>query len=458
MATSFTNLTRANEIGANSYALDFDGRTLLLDAGMHPKLDGRAALPDLSPVFNRNVEAIFVSHAHHDHIGALPVVMQEHPDARVFMSEPTYFLADPLLHNSVNVMKRQREELGIVEYPLYGHKELHRLVETWQACHLDTPWSLEGYPKPDREELTFRFHHAGHILGSVAIELVHRGRRILYTGDINFSEQTVMTPARLPAQGIDTLIIETTRGAQPTPSGYSRGTVVQRFFQSIRDTFERGGAVMIPIFAMGKTQEVLTLLHHAMERKELPRCPIFIGGLSRVFTQVYDKLADRSERNFPSLRMLEDIQPEMMDGRKATGFRPRKSQIYLISSGMMTENTLSNLIARQMLARENDSILFVGYTDPESPAGRLRQTPRGGRVTLSRAYGDQPVLCHVDYFDLTAHALREDILVYIQNLQPRRCFLVHGDLPAQEWFRDQLAASHPDIEVVIPPPGREIPL
>ena len=125
---------------------------------------------------------------------------------------------------------------------------------------------------------------------------------------------------------------------------------------------------------------------------------------------------------------------------------------------MMTENTLSNLIAQQMLARENDSILFVGYTDPESPAGRLRQTPRGGRVTLSRSYGDQPVLCHVDYFDLTAHALREDLLVYIQNLQPRRCFLVHGDLPAQEWFRDQLAASHPAIEVVIPPPGREIPL
>ena len=121
----FTNLTRANEIGANSYLLDFggDGR-LVLDAGMHPRGEGMDALPMLEKLQYDSVGTILVSHAHHDHTGSLPLLMREHPSARVFLSEATYYLAEPLLHNSVQVMLRQKEEKGIAEYPLFTHREL----------------------------------------------------------------------------------------------------------------------------------------------------------------------------------------------------------------------------------------------------------------------------------------------------------------------------------------------
>jgi Cft2 family RNA processing exonuclease len=125
---------------------------------------------------------------------------------------------------------------------------------------------------------------------------------------------------------------------------------------------------------------------------------------------------------------------------------------------MMTENTLSNVFAQEFLAHDRHAIFFVGYCDPESPAGRLRATTRGEAVTLNATYGPQPVRCRVEHFDFTAHAQREDLLGYILEVKPRVCVLVHGDPPALAWFRQELAARAPGMKVVVPPPGVEIEL
>src|SRR6202789_3271355 len=259
---TFTNLTRSNEIGANSYLLDFgaDGR-VVLDAGMHPRGEGAGGLPQLEQMKFDSVDTILVSHAHHDHTGALPLLMRDHPGARVYMSGATYYLVEPLLHNSVQVMLKQKAEKGIVEYPLFTHRELDELVKVWQACGLERNWSLNGYPDPENEPLTFSFHDAGHILGSVGTALRHRGRTIFYTGDVNFTDQTLLRAADFPRSGIDVLITETTRGAQPRPEGFTRDGVVEKLAVALEETFARGGAVLMPVFAMGKTQELLAQLH-----------------------------------------------------------------------------------------------------------------------------------------------------------------------------------------------------
>jgi Cft2 family RNA processing exonuclease len=107
------NLTLRTEIGSNSYWLRIGGKNIILDAGLHPKLEGLAATPDFSPVPSGTVDAIFITHAHQDHLGALPVLTRREPAARVFLTPPTARLADVMLHNSVNVMNRQREDDGI---------------------------------------------------------------------------------------------------------------------------------------------------------------------------------------------------------------------------------------------------------------------------------------------------------------------------------------------------------
>jgi Cft2 family RNA processing exonuclease len=455
----FTNLTRSNEIGANSYLLDFgpDGR-VVLDAGMHPRAEGMGGLPRLEALKFDSVDTILVSHAHHDHTGALPLLMRDHPSARVFMTEATYFLTEPLLHNSVQVMLKQKAEKGIAEYPLFTHRELDQLVKVWQACGLDRAWSPRGFPDPDNEPLTFRFHDAGHILGSAGTALHHRGRTIFYTGDVNLTDQTLLRAADFPRGGIDVLITETTRGAQPRPEGFTRDGVVERLAAALEETFAQGGAALMPVFAMGKTQELLAQLHFFQKARRLPETPIYIGGLGRSFCEIYDRLAARTRRKYPKLRLLDDIAPQVMDGRRARDFSPKRGHIYLISSGMMTENTLSNVFAEEFLAHERHSVFFVGYCDPESPAGRLRATKAGDSVVLNPAYGPQPVRCRVEHFDFTAHAQREDLLGYILEVKPRVCVLVHGDPAALEWFKRELATQAPGMKVVIPAPGEAMEL
>jgi Cft2 family RNA processing exonuclease len=456
---SLLNLTRGNEIGANCYYLDLGAKKVLLDSGMHPKAVSFQALPNFDKLGHRQADGIFLSHAHHDHLGSIPLAMQRFPDAKLFMSEPTYFLAEPLLHNSVNVMKRQRQEKGIAEYPFFSHGDLKHLVERWQACQLGKWWSIEGYPihENEIEPLRFRFHNSGHILGSVMIEIQAEGKNILYTGDINLKDQTLMKRAQVPPGSFDTLIIECTRGATPTPAGYSRAAETRKFLDAIKTTFENHGGVLIPIFAMGKTQEIITILYQAQCRGELPDEPIQIGGLGRIFTEIHDRMAQHWDRYLPNLQIMKDIHPQVFDWTTLKNFKPKKGQILLVPAGMMTEQTTSNRLAQHYLAREQDSIFFVGYADPESPAGLLKKTARGQRVTLSPDYGDQPVRCHVESFDFTSHALREDLLDFILEINPKTCFLVHGDAPALAWFQSELQQKAPRMQVHIPPSGQEIP-
>src|SRR5213080_4518638 len=101
---------------------------------MHPKNTGEDALPDLKAIAGREIEAIVISHAHQDHIGTLPVVMRRFPRVRVFMTDATAEVGSVLLHNSVNVMTRQREEIGEMSYPLFTHREIDRASERWRWC------------------------------------------------------------------------------------------------------------------------------------------------------------------------------------------------------------------------------------------------------------------------------------------------------------------------------------
>ena len=181
---------------------------------MHPKNTGEDALPLFKAIADRDIEAILISHAHQDHIGTLPLAMRRFPGARVFMTDTTAEVGSVLLHNSVNVMTRQREEIGEMLYPLFTHREIDRASERWRSCPLRQQISIAGERAPRREKdaLTFEFFDAGHVLGSSGILLRAEGQTIFYTGDVNFDDQTIMQSAIFPQEKIDVLIMECTRG------------------------------------------------------------------------------------------------------------------------------------------------------------------------------------------------------------------------------------------------------
>ncbi len=457
---TFTNLTRAVEIGANSYALDIAGRRVVLDSGLHPKIDGELALPNMGLVDDDSVDAIILSHAHQDHVGSLPVLQRRHPRAPVFMTEATKLLSEVMLHNSVNVMLKKREE-GVANYPLFGHREIDQAARRWRSAPLRTRFDLTGerLNASDDVPVSIEFFDAGHILGSVGTLIRANGRKIFYTGDVQFDDQTVMQAARFPEEPIDVLIMETTRGDHETPLGWTRAAEEQRFADTIREIFARNGGILIPTFALGKTQEMLAMFHGFRRQGLLKRdCPIYIGGLGAKLTEIHDRLAGQTPRMQPDLRLLDAVSPFVLAGEGA-GSTPMKShRLYALSSGMMTEKTLSNTFARQVLSSPENALLFIGYADPRSPAGRIRDVQPNDLVQLSAELPPQELKCRVERFNFSGHASRESLRAYVNTIRPKKIVFVHGEVASMQWFREALTSDLPDAEIFTPEPGVPIEL
>jgi Cft2 family RNA processing exonuclease len=310
----------------------------------------------------------------------------------------------------------------------------------------------------DNDALTFEFWDAGHVIGSSGILIRAEGRSLFYTGDVNFDDQTIAQAAVFPQDKIDILIMETTRGDSATPPGWTRASEEERFVAAINDAFKRGGCVLVPVFALGKTQEVLAMIYKYRREGSLGEFPAYIGGLSSKITQIYDRRAGMGRRQLPRLQLMQDVDPYILNGESIRDAPARPGRVYALSSGMMTPKTLSNIFARRVLENRRDSIFFVGYADPESPAGILRKAKPGDMVSLDPDEPAQPVRCTLQQFQFSAHATRESLIDYAKKLSPKKIVLVHGDPPAVEWMRAKLAVDLPGTEVIVPTPGVELEL
>ena len=157
----FINLTRRTEIGANCYYLESGEQRIVLDCGMHPKEQGEDALPNFRSIANGKIDAILISHSHLDHIGSLPVLMRRQPQAHVFMTEASAQIGNALLHNSVNVMMRQREEIGtMLKSPVGTIKwrvsEARRVLQ--ERYHVPVNWFCYPSGHYDATVITVRLH------------------------------------------------------------------------------------------------------------------------------------------------------------------------------------------------------------------------------------------------------------------------------------------------------------
>ena len=232
---------------------------ILIDSGLNPKKLGYDALPDFGPIENIDLDLIVLTHCHLDHLGSLPIVTAHNPTAPVITTAPNVTLAPRMLRNSINVMKRQREEHGIAEYPLFLHRDIAQLTQQLTIQRFERG---EVYRK-GKEQIEVVLHPAGHVAGAAAVELIYQNRRIVFSGDVLFDAQRTLPGAHLPKGAIDTLILETTRGAKGRESGKTRASEVDRLIDQIGRILERGGSCLIPVFALGRMQELFKILYEA---------------------------------------------------------------------------------------------------------------------------------------------------------------------------------------------------
>jgi Cft2 family RNA processing exonuclease len=405
------------------------------------------------------VDAIAISHCHHDHVGSLPVALRRFPQAHVLMTELSYFLVERVLHNSVNVMTRQRDELGIREYPLYSHDEVDDIAPLFQGFRYNRKidWAAFHKTRSGFVSPTLEFRDAGHALGSTGMLVSGRKETLFYTGDVCFHDQTILKRARFEGVKADVLIMETTRGNREVPPGFSRESEIDRLSAAIQNALKRKGSVLIPTFALGRTQEILALLALLMHAGKLKPQPIYIGGLGRVFTEIYDLESHRTHRQHPDLQLHEALNLVVLEKGQAEAMS-LKGRLFVITAGMITEKTAAHSLALRMMEDERHAIFLVGYSDPDTPGGRLRAAKPGERFLFSPSAGNVTRRCELQEFDLTAHANREDLLDFVGQVEPRAVLLGHGEDDSRRWFEEQIRARHPKIKIIQPQPGKTVEL
>ena len=452
------NLNPVADIGASAWFVDIEGHRLLMDAGVHPKREGRSSLPLYHLVQNEELDAIAISHCHHDHVGSLPVALRFFPHAHVMMSELSYFLVERVLHNSVNVMTRQRDELGIREYPLFTHDEVDDIEPLFQGFkyNREIDWAAFDKTRSGFLSPTLEFYDAGHALGSAGLMVRGQKETLFYTGDVCFHDQTILKAARFEDVKADVLLMETTRGNRLVPPEFTRQFETERLTQAIESALQRQGCILIPTFALGRTQEILALLAVLMEEGRIRRQPIYIGGLGRVFSEIYDLESHRTHRQLPNLQLHEALNLIVLEHGQAEKMKLTGGRIFVITAGMMSENTAAHTLALRMIGDENQSVFFVGYTDPDTPGGRLRAAKHGETFLFSPSGGEVTKRCHIEDFDLTAHANRDQLLDFVGQVEPRTVLLAHGEDASRQWFQDQIQSRYPKIKVIQPGPGMSV--
>ncbi len=442
------DLNRNGGIGANSMYLEIGDINILIDCGLNPKLAGRLATPDLSLIKDVNLDLIIITHCHLDHIGSLPVVMKQHPNAKVVMTHSSRLILDRMLHNSANVMLRQKEEENIPDYPLFTHEEIDRIVPRFTGMDFLQPKKFANA----KDEVTITMHHAGHVAGACALEIQHKHRHIFITGDVLFENQRTLRGAQFPAGHFDTVIMETTRGTTERQVGKERINEVNRLITSINDTIQRGGSFLLPVFALGRMQEILSVLHDARKFGRLVNCPIYAAGMGMALADYFDEISRKYQHVQFSRSVIKDLKIQPTPRKLNPGEDLKQNAIYIISSGMLVERTPSYTLASGLVGHARNTVGFVGYCDPDTPGGKLLAAKHGEEFLFASANVSTKINARVERFELSGHADREELAEFAIQTQARTVILTHGDPDARAWFMKELEAKMPGTKVLDPVP------
>jgi len=460
----FLALGDTADIGASCHFLEIGGTGIVLDVGTDPRRDGPDSLPKFGWVRDRAqsyVDHALITHAHHDHMGSLPVLVEEFPHAMAHMTDATKQLLEFLLPASARLQKKRYEQGETSHEPLFFEDDLDFLSHVYLTHELEEDFDLTGMS--GAASVTGRFYSAGHILGSVGTELRFEeegeDRRLFYTSDTNMQPQSIIPGGEYPSTA-DVLILETTLGADEESEQTSRPEEVEKFRETLRRVIERGGTALIPVFVMGRAQEMLAMLQRLKDEGTIPQdVPIYTAGSMRAIAGIYDdtnKTTPRLDEDFKVFDVEQERVPYESDAKKEILDGPG---IMVVSSGMMFEPTLSNVLARRIVENERDAVLIVGHAVEGTPARRLQEAAAdgpGAPVMLAEGHGPQPVYCTVERFRFSGHSHRRDLLKIVDHLAPETVLLVHGEPEAQAWMQEAIEERHPAIDVRRPDWGELI--
>lgn len=449
---SFLPIGGGNEIGANSYYLNFNGNGIILDCGIHPQKTGLESLPNFDLIKDKTVDSCLISHAHQDHIGSLNFLVKKFPYVKIITTPQTRALAELTLHNSVSILKKEIEE---DDFEFYTHDEVDLLIKMIDYKEYQKEFELNSYHQQKEAKVNCTFYDAGHILGSAGILLENNNHKIFYTGDINLSSQTLLSAAQLPETKIDTLILETTYGATDSELLLDWNSESLRFAKEANNILNNGGSILIPVFSLGKMQEMLGTIWQLMLKRKLTTVDIYTGGLGTKINRAYDYNRFAVRRVDEEFELSSIPQKDYYEISNPEEFYKHPC-IVLASSGMMIKSTSSFTFAKRWLKQKDSAIFTVGYMAEDTPGYIIANSERGDKIQLTGVDEPTEVNCKIKNCKFSAHARREDLLRIVDKLKPDNVILTHGDEEALDWMGSSILKKYKNIKVQTAAIGKEI--
>jgi metallo-beta-lactamase family protein len=447
-----TFLGAAGTVTGSKYLLEAGGKRLLVDCGL---FEGSRQLKQRNweplPIDPASIDWVLLTHAHIDHTGYLPRLVRNGFRGPIYSNAATRELCELLLPDSAHLQEEDARYAAKKNYsshkpplPLYTVEESQAALRQFRQIPYHDPFTISP-------EFSVLPHDAGHILGATWLELTiaENGKQtlVVFSGDIGRYDQPILRDPEPPTRA-DFLLCESTYGDRDHPTG----SVLDELAEVINRTAKRGGAVVIPAFAVDRTQLLLYYIHQLRLQQKIPNLPIYLDSPMAInITTMYVKHAadhDLKKQDIPDPFNVGEVHMTRTVEESKKINDVVSPCIIISASGMITGGRILHHLARR-LPDSRSTVLLVGFQAEGS----------GGRALLDgakylRIHGEQvPVRAQVvEIGQLSAHAGKSELIRWLSGFQapPRQTFLVHGEPSGLNGLRDAIASQYRWPSVTIP--------
>jgi len=442
------------QVTGSNFLLEYNGLKILVDCGL---FQGSKFAETLNyqdfPYDPKEINFVLITHSHADHSGRLPKLYKNGFRGKVFATKPTIDLSAIALDDNLDLIKDEARKDG--HEPLFKSGDLHQVFLLAQGAEYGEELDLGN-------GIQAIFHDAGHILGSAIIEVNWKNnendqqKSIYFSGDLGNYPAPLLKHYDMP-NGADYVVVESTYGDRVHENKANRKEILR---QAIQETVKRGGTVIIPTFAIERTQELIYELNELIEHEHLPKIPIFLDSplaikLTKVYKNydryfnkkvIHDIRAGDDIFNFPGLRLTYSSN----ESRAINNIKEPK--VIIAGSGMSLGGRIL-FHERKYLPDPNSTILFVGYQVEGSPGRQILDGKKEIRILGQKV----SVNCHVKLIEgYSAHADQEMLLDWAGKAQQdgnlKKVFVTHGEYHSSSVLSQKIKDKL-NVEVIVPGMG-----